>query len=190
MIKKTALDRIPRYKRTALKEECLYRVFQLDLPQIKRLLGHQKCTFKSQKWYLYIHEMRNFYKKPILFTNFYVSGSQSLHIWQIHWVFCLIFAGIKTKTSQSSLYSTAFFKILKEPALVQKPTIPHMKALIFSYLEPEGWGHGNIMGAPCPPLVKLFVNFFSEVVEAKRVDFSKKKFGRNPKCDRDWVKTS
>ena len=24
-----------------------YRVFQLDPPQIKRLLGHQKCTFKS-----------------------------------------------------------------------------------------------------------------------------------------------
>ena len=38
-------------------------MFQLDLPQIKRLLGHQKCTFKSQKWYLHIHEMWNFYKK-------------------------------------------------------------------------------------------------------------------------------
>ena len=24
-----------------------YRVFELNLPQIKRLLGHQKCTFKS-----------------------------------------------------------------------------------------------------------------------------------------------
>ena len=97
--------------------------------------------------------------------------SQSLHISQIHWVFCLIFAGIKTKTSQNSLYSTAFFKILKEPALVQKPTIPHMKALILSYLEPQGWGRGITMGVPRPPSVKLFATFFSEVVEAKRVEF-------------------
>ena len=99
--------------------------------------------------------------------------SQSLHISQIHWVFCLIFAGIKTKTSQNSLYSTAFFKILKEPALVQKPTIPHMKALILSYLEPEGWGRGITMGAPRPPPVKLFAIFLSEVVEAKRVEKNK-----------------
>ena len=80
--------------------------------------------------------------------------SHSLHIWQIHWVFCLIFAGIKTKTSQSSLYSTAFFKILKEPALVQKPTIPHMKALIFSYLEPGEWGRGIIMELATPTSLK------------------------------------
>jgi hypothetical protein len=45
---------------------------------------------------------------------------------------------MKTKTSKNSLYSSAFFKILKEPALVQKPTILHLKALILSYLEPEG----------------------------------------------------
>ena len=75
-----------------------------------------------------------------------------------------------------SLQSSAFFKILIEPALVEKPTIPHMKALIFSYLEPEGWGRGIIMGAPRPPPVKLFATFLSEVVEAKRVDFLKKKF--------------
>ena len=96
--------------------------------------------------------------------------SQSLHISQIHWVFCLIFAGIKTKTSQNSLYSTAFFKILNEPALVQKPTIPHMKALILRYLEPDEWGRGIIMGAPHPPPVKLFDTFLFEVVEAKRVE--------------------
>ena len=117
--------------------------------------------------------------KTILFTNFYVSGSQSLHIGQIHWVFCLVCARIKTKTSQSSLYSTAFFKILKEPALVQKPTIPHMKALILSYLEPQGWGRGITMGVPRPPPVKLFATFLSEVVEAKRVDFLKKKLIRS-----------
>ena len=38
----------------------IYRVFKLDLPPKKRLWGHQKFTFKSEKWYLYIHEMRNF----------------------------------------------------------------------------------------------------------------------------------
>jgi hypothetical protein len=50
----------------------------------------------------------------------------------------VIFVAIITKTNRLSLQSPAFFKILKNPALVQKPTIPHMKALIFSYLEPEG----------------------------------------------------
>ena len=54
-----------------------------------------------------------------------------------------------------------FFKILIEPALVQKSTIPHMKALLFSYLETEGWGRGIIMGAPPPLHVKLFAPFFS-----------------------------
>ena len=116
----------------------LYRVFQLDLPQIKCLLGPQKCTFKSKKWYLHIHEMRNFDKEIFNLPTFMFLWSQSLHISQIHRVFCRIFAGIKTKTSQNSLYSTAFFKILKKPALVQKPTIPHMKVLILSFLEPQG----------------------------------------------------
>ena len=37
-----------------------YRVFQLDMLHFKRLLGHQKCTFKSWKRYLYIHEIRTF----------------------------------------------------------------------------------------------------------------------------------
>ena len=46
-------------------ESLLYRVFKLDLHQTKRLLGHQKCTFKSLKWYLHIHETRNFDKKNI-----------------------------------------------------------------------------------------------------------------------------
>ena len=105
--------------------------------------------------------------------------SQSLHIWQIHWVFCLIFAGIKTKTSQSSLYSTAFFKILKKPALVQKPTIPHIKPLILSYLEPEGWGRGITMRTPHPPPVKLKATFLSEVLEAKRVEKFIKKYIRS-----------
>ena len=41
-------------------EKRTYRVFELDLPQKKHLLGHQKYTFKSQKQNLYIHEMRTF----------------------------------------------------------------------------------------------------------------------------------
>ena len=72
---------------------------------------------------------------------------------------------------------TEFFKhlrILTKPTVVQKPTIPHMKALILSYLEPEEWGRGIIMGTPRPPPVKLFATFLSEVVEAKRFDFLKK----------------
>ena len=35
------------------------------------------------------------------------------------------------------------FKILKEPILVQKHTVPHMKAPILSMLEPEGKVSGN-----------------------------------------------
>ena len=32
---------------TSCEQSVYYRVFQLDMPQIKCLLGHQKCTFKS-----------------------------------------------------------------------------------------------------------------------------------------------
>ena len=39
------------------------------------------------------------------------------------------------------------FKIMKEPMLVQRQTIPHMKALELSYLEPEGQGRGIILRA-------------------------------------------
>ena len=45
---------------------------------------------------------------------------------------------VRRKSSKTRAFSPAFFKILKEQALVQKSTIPHMKALLFSYLEPEG----------------------------------------------------
>ena len=102
--------------------------------------------------------MRNFDKKIFNLPTFMFLWSQSLHISQIHWVFCLIFAGIKTKTSQNSLYSTAFFKILKEPALVQKPIIPHMKALILNFLEPDGQGRGIVMEEPCSIPVKSILS--------------------------------
>ena len=102
--------------------------------------------------------MRNFDKKIFNLPTFMFLWSQYLHIWQIHWVFFLIFDGILTKTSQSSLYSPAFFKILKEPTLVKKPTILHMKALIFSCLDPEEWGRGIIIKAPrLPPVKKLYL---------------------------------
>jgi hypothetical protein len=45
-----------------------------------------------------------------------------------------------------------------------------MKALILSYLEPEGLGRGITMGVPRQPPVKLFATFLSEVLEAKRVE--------------------
>ena len=38
--------------------------------------------------------------------------------------------------------SQAFFNILTEPLLVQKPTIHQQKAWDLSYLEPEGHGRG------------------------------------------------
>ena len=53
-------------------------MFQLDPPQIKRLLGHQKCTFRSQKWYLYIHVMRNFDQKLFYLPTFMFLWSQFL----------------------------------------------------------------------------------------------------------------
>ena len=56
----------------------------------------------------------------------------------------------QNKNKLCSLHSPAFFKILKEPALLQKQTVPHMKALLFSFLELEEQGHGIIMGAPSP----------------------------------------
>ena len=49
--------------------------------------------------------------------------------------------------STSSIFSSVFFNILKEPLLVQKQTIHQQKALDLSYLEPEGQGQGIIMRA-------------------------------------------
>jgi hypothetical protein len=74
----------------------------------------------------------------------------------------------KNKPKQPLLYS--LFKILKEPALVQKPTTPHIKALIQSFLEQKGRGRGITMGVPRPPRIKLFATFLSEVVKAERVE--------------------
>ena len=44
--------------------------------------------------------------------------------------------------------------------------IPHMKALILSYFDPEGHGRGIPIGAPPPHPLKIFISFLCEVVEA------------------------
>ena len=72
-----------------------------------------------------------------------------------------------------SLHSPAFFKILKELTLLQKQTIPHIKDLLSSFLEPEEQGSGNIMGAPCPhPITFLGSWRPSEVDETKTECFT------------------
>ena len=50
--------------------------------------------------------------------------------------------------------SQAFFNILTEPLLVQKPTIHQQKAWDLSYLEPEGHGRGMVRKVPCPIAAK------------------------------------
>ena len=79
-------------------------------------------------------------------------------------VFCV---NNKRLKKRRSLHSPAFFKILKEPTIVQKQTIPHIKALILSFLEPEAQGHGIFRGAPRPGPLKCLLPFLSEVMEAK-----------------------
>ena len=50
--------------------------------------------------------------------------------------------------------SQAFFNILTEPLLVQKPTIHQQKAWDLSYLEPEGHGRGIVIRVPRPLAAK------------------------------------
>jgi hypothetical protein len=54
--------------------------------------------------------------------------------------------------------SSTFGHILKEPLLVQKQTILHMKTPILSFLELEGQGRGIIMGMPCLIPVKILLS--------------------------------
>ena len=75
----------PRHKQIFLPLlPTTYRVFQLNLPQNKRLLGHQKRNFKLWKRYLYIHEMRNFDLWPLdlVENNIPVLHSLSPEWWQ------------------------------------------------------------------------------------------------------------
>ena len=66
--------------KSLVKYSNMYRVSQGKLILKKRLLGHQKRTFKLKKWDLYIHEMRNFDKKIFDLPTFMFLWSQSLHI--------------------------------------------------------------------------------------------------------------
>ena len=50
--------------------------------------------------------------------------------------------------------SQAFFNILTEPLLVQKPTIHQQKAWDLSYLEPGGHGRGMVRRVPRPLAAK------------------------------------
>ena len=50
--------------------------------------------------------------------------------------------------------SQAFFNILTEPLLVQKPTKHQQKAWNLSYLEPEGHGRGMVRRVPRPLVAK------------------------------------
>ena len=50
--------------------------------------------------------------------------------------------------------SQAFFNILTEPLLVQKPTIHQQKAWDLSYLEPEEHGRGMVRRVPRPHATK------------------------------------
>ena len=51
-----------------------------------------------------------------------------------------------------------FGLIPHEPLDVQKLTIPHMKASILSYFEPEEQGCGINIGAPCPFPIKRILS--------------------------------
>ena len=79
--------------------------------------------------------------------------------------------------------------------LVQKKYIPHMKALILSYFEPERQGRGIPMGAPRPHPFKKFISFLSEVMEAmwgwrseKTMFYIKSPYLRIPKIMYFWIK--
>ena len=43
-----------------------------------------------------------------------------------------------------------FHQFEREPRIVQKQTIPHLKGLIVGFLNPEDWGRGILIGLPRP----------------------------------------
>ena len=61
-----------------------------------------------------------------------------------------------------NIFPPAFFKILKEPLLLQRHTIHQQKAWDLSYLEPRGEGRGAIRRVPRPFGAKrIFCWFFT-----------------------------
>ena len=70
--------------------------------------------------------------------------------------------------------SQAFFNILTEPLLVQKPTIHQQKAWDLSNLEPEGHGRGIVRRLPRPLSAKDIekkVNLMELSQDAKKFFF-------------------
>ena len=51
------------------------------------------------------------------------------------------------------------FKILKEPMLVEKQLVTHMKTPIFSFLQPEEQRRDNTVDAPYLLSVKMSIKF-------------------------------
>ena len=93
-----------------------YRVFQLDLPQNKHLLGRQKCTFKSKNWNLYIHEKWNFELWPLDFVenNIPVLHSLSPEWWQIFtWNSIILFRNIFISKYQNKVILAISILILR-----------------------------------------------------------------------------
>ena len=58
-----------------------------------------------------------------------------------------------------------FGLIPHEPLVVKKPTLPHMKASILSYFEPEEQGRGINIGAPRPFPIKSILSRKSGPIE-------------------------
>ena len=84
----------------------LYRVFKLDLHQNKRLLGHQKCTFKSWNQDLHIYEMRNFdlWSLDLVENNIPVLHGLSPQWWQnFFWNSILLFRNIFFSKHQNTV---------------------------------------------------------------------------------------
>ena len=52
--------------------------------------------------------------------------------------------------SYTSNTDFGFHPFKKEPRIIQKQTIPHLKGLVMGFLNPEDWGRGILIGLPRP----------------------------------------
>ena len=43
-----------------------------------------------------------------------------------------------------------FGQFQRQPTIVQKQAIPHLKGMTAGFLNPEDWGHGILIGLPRP----------------------------------------
>ena len=101
-------------------------------------------------------QMGRFDKKILNFPIFMFSWSQSLHIWKIQWVFCLIFPSIKTKTH----FVASTLKILKKK---NNPSTEKIYASYESANTPPFWdGRKRVWhyhGCAMPTSCKFFATF-------------------------------